>query len=151
MKKLCKEWDLNFDDVMTDIKVEEFKIICKRREYELLLRVVARYAILSISDGIKEANNKTFIVFKTTKEKYIETINAFSVLRVLYKKEENKIKDAIIHAFQIKHDLFYSPTPEELEKIKRPKIDLDEVLTARLLASKMETAKIFKALPGKTK
>lgn len=151
VQKLCKQWDLDFESVMTDIQIEEFVIECKRGEYKLLSHVLGRYYLTSMEDTWMTNPGKTRAKIKTTKERYIEILNAFEILRRLYKKEQAKMREATQYAFLMKHQLFYTPTQEEMAKRKpeEPKLeDLQKALLARKLTGDMEDANILKTLPG---
>lgn len=69
-------------------------------------------AIMSSHDGLR-------LYFKTTKERYIETMNAYSVLAHKFKEEKSILVESFESAFFSKHQLYYTPTDKEREKILR--------------------------------
>ena len=122
VRNLCKKYKLDFDEVMSGIKVSEYRIAIKtEEEKELLIQVIARYAHLTMDDEIHGNAYYKYLSFKTTPEKYIETAHAWDVLRPLYFKEKKRIMRAALYAFLGKHNLYYQRTPEEWKKSKRRK------------------------------
>lgn len=126
VKKICKERNLNFDDVMSSTDKKEYFIDCKIGESDLLARIIYRYALLAMKDSIGQNRNATRLFFTTTPDRFVETCNAFSILRIQFKKEKAIFQDAFLTAFQAKHELFYSPTPEEWKKILKEKDEKPE-------------------------
>lgn len=136
VQKICKEHNLNFDDVMNSLDVEEFEIKYDTKDEErVLIGCIFKYGLLHADDPVM-TRERSFrwmktkeksLSFTTTKSKYVEVLNAFSVLKRKF-KEERKIADEAFHdAFRKKHDLFYDPTPEERERIeKRMKEEKDK-------------------------
>lgn len=117
VKSLCKKHGLDFDEVMQGgDAVKEYWIDHQKGEQKVLAQVICRYAHRSIDDGIQQSIGHTRLYFKTTQEKYIETLNAWEVLQKLYHKERKLMARAFFNAFLSKHDLFYQPTPEEHQK-----------------------------------
>lgn len=155
IKKICKQHGLDFDEVMNDEyrTVKEFTISYRSNdEKEVLVCCVYRYAFLKYGDDLWGVYPKK-MGFKTTPEKYIETLNAFSVLKGLYKKEKKIIEQATFLAFRKKHELFYNPTAEEWKKInkqRKGKKDTEEDLKRERMAENMsrsmEDAEIHKQL-----
>lgn len=114
VKALCKRHGLNFDEVMSaDESVREFYLDHTRAETKLAIQVICRYAHRSMKDGIHSSVGGTRLYFETTQEKYIETLNAWEVLRELYAKEKKIMQQAFFMGFLDKHWLYYMPTDEE--------------------------------------
>lgn len=156
IKSICKKHNLIFDDVMNNIEVRDFEIAFKTNdEKEVLICCIYRYGFLKYGDSFDISNYYKKVRIKTTNEKYIEVINAFSVLKSLYKKEKERSVRALFLAFRTKHDLYYQPTDEEWKKIEKErrkrnkeKNDEDEkvVEMAHGMARAMEDAQILKQL-----
>jgi hypothetical protein len=118
VKALCVKHDLNFDEVMNASEtVKEYWIDHKKREQDVLAQVICRYAHLNIDSGTQPSIGGERLYFKTTQEKYIETLNAWEVLQGLYTKEHKLLEKAFFRAFIQKHNLFYQATPEERRKL----------------------------------
>lgn len=146
VQKLCKKHGLDFDDVMRDVKLEEFRINCKKNEYKLLLHIVVKYAFDGQMLDVYHNGTRTACIFKTTKEKYIETEHAWAILSRLYKKEHERIEEAVWHGFLTRHSLYGRATKKEDE----PDLSPEEIRTRRMghvLAESMETANIHRTLP----
>lgn len=158
VKQLCKKFNLDFDDVMENIQIKEFRMKYRTlEEKEVANYCIYRYAMLSYEDGTWYNSYSKEVIFKTTYDKYIETLNAYSVLKNLYKKEKERATKAIILAFRQKHELYYMPTESEWKKIKKEnkgkkktpeQIAEDEALErmATHMAYGMENAEIHKQL-----
>jgi hypothetical protein len=123
VKRICKENDLNYDDVMNGVEKREYQIECKLSETTLLSTIIYRYAFLSCDDTIGQNHNATRLFFKTTADKFIETKNAFDILRIKFKEEKSLIESAFLEAFRAKHHLHYTPTEKEWEKINKKAIE----------------------------
>lgn len=156
IKSLCQKHGLDFDAVMNDDNVEEYFIEYKGdEEHDLLIQVICRYGHMNLDSKIFGNRAKTRLFFKTTKEKYIETLNAWDVLRKLFKKEKRNMFLALKHGFLVAHNLYYQPTPEEWKKIQRRKKkkqeeETEEEKRARAVGNKiaedLEKANIQKLL-----
>lgn len=154
VKALCKKHNLDFDDVMENISIKEFSIVYRtKEELDLITFCFYRYGMLKYEDSIKYNQYSKKAIFNTTLDKYIEVLNAFVVLRVLYKKEKKKAEMAVMEAFRIKHYLYYEPTDKEKKKLDKErenqKID-EEALAinemARGMSRGMQDAEIHKQL-----
>ena len=153
IKKLCRKYKLDFEEVMNDKKISEFTIDFKtEEEHRVLIQVVCRYAFLSNEDNVSSNMFRKKVFFKTTKEKYIEALTAWEVLRKSYSKERKRMKDVIFWAFLEKHNLYYQPTDEEWKKINRKKSKAkeeedDEVRRAgSMLSRSLEDVEVQKRL-----
>lgn len=155
VKEICKRHHLDFDETMGESEKEyEYTIkYASRQEMKVLGQVIARYA--RTKGGTNHINKyRKVVIFTTTRDRYIETLNAWDVLRRLYRKEEERVKLAAFYGFLEKHDLYYKPTDEEREQMKK-QIDeeTEEERKARRMGSDlshhMEDAKIHKQLNGK--
>lgn len=154
VKAICEKHGLVYEDVLNNIDVKEFTIAYKTKDEEsVLVWCIARYGMLNRdSSNIWSCRGK-FVGFKSTTEKYIEVLNAFSVLKGLYKKEKAKAEKALSLAFRNKHNLFYDPTEKEWEEIlkerkENPKEERDRNLDlmAEGMSLGMESAEIHKQL-----
>lgn len=131
VKKLCAKHDLNFEDVMNDTGIEEFYIDFKRGETQLVVQIIGRYAKAHRNDEILPSNGGQRLYFKCTKERYIETINAYSVLAHKFKEEKGILVESFEHAFFKKHQLYYQPKPEEIPDIVKELRERDKNKTAK--------------------
>ena len=156
LKQLCEKHSLDFDELMSGgERVEEFEIEYKTLvEKEMLIQVVCRYAHRSMDDQIwtrrsVRRKGSGWTVFNTTKEQHIETLNAWDVLRPLYKKERKRLQKAILYAFLEKHNLYYQPASDELSKLRSQNEqdpDEDARRAGQSLEHLMEDAEITKRL-----
>ncbi len=150
VKAICEREGLDFDDVMSDApKTQEFSLrYVDRREEELLEHVIAKFAMLTRETRMFTRYGRSKeIFFETTTEKYIDTVNAWHILRKQMRAEIAKIPLAMIY----KHDLFYQPTTEEWEKIKkeRPeatKEELEKAMKARAMAYGLDDVELQRRL-----
>lgn len=159
VKALCAKHDLNFEEVMNASEaVKEYWIDHKKSEQQLLVQIICRYAHRTIDDGIQPSIGGTRLYFKTTQEKYIETLNAWEILQPLYQTERKLLEKALFNAFLQKHQLFYQPTPEEhrkqMRRIKKQEDSkTEEDKRAEAMGSAMSRhltdAEIMKRLTGK--
>lgn len=150
VKTLCRKHGLDFDEVMSnEEKKQEFHIDCTRVNHRLLLHVVLKYAFDSSwnEDGhIWIGGRDQRIYFTTTMEKYVEVSHAFVVLSRLYKKEQDRVKQAAYFGFLEKHDLYATNSGEGK---KASDITEEEIRVRRMgssLAENMEDAKLHKTL-----
>lgn len=153
IKGICKKYDLIFDDVMNNIDVKEFEISYRTNDdKDVLLYTIYRYGMLKFEDSVWNRYPRK-LGFKTTTEKHIEVLNAYSVLRTLYKKEKAKAQEAFSLAFRTKHNLYYQPTDEEWKVIekkrkkeKQKERDKSIDMMAQGMSMGMESAEIHKQL-----
>lgn len=157
VKKICEENGLDFNAVMSDDEEEKERVIPYRNETEksLICQIIGRYGSRSIDHQVWTTNVTKTVHFKATKEMFVETLNAVSVLLPLYKKELAKLQQAMFMGFLDKHDLYYKPRLDEMEaymnrvnKQRSEATDADKK-SARLgakLAEDMETAHIRKQI-----
>lgn len=114
VKALCKKHHLDFDQVMdTSDQVREYTLKYKTKEEDrLLTHIIIRYAYDGDQDAGPIGTNeyRKVLFFKSTYEKYIEVLNAASVLLLAFKKEKKKAKDAVMYGFFEKHDLYANPS-----------------------------------------
>lgn len=153
VKNLCKKHGLDFEAVMNDENVSEYEIeVSNAVDRDILRYVIYKYALLNMNDG---PTGWRTIQFKTTKERYIEVLNAYPIYRRLFKQEKKKVIASLAQAFRIKHQLFYEPTPEEYKKIEKMRKEdgeptpeeLEEQRMALAMAGQMKDANIHKSLP----
>lgn len=117
VKKLCSQHNLNFDDVMNDTNIEKCVLEIKRGDAQLGVQIIARYGHTKLGDQVKERYDGKALLFETTKEKYIEVVNAYSILSHKYREEKKILTESFESAFFSKHNLYYQPTPEERKKM----------------------------------
>lgn len=122
VKKLCSQHNLNFDDVMNDTNIEKHILEIKKGDLQLAVQIIARYAKMSLDGDVRNSYDGRSVMFETTKEKYIETVNAYSILSHKYKEEKKILIKSFEDAFFSKHDLFYKPTQEERERILKKRL-----------------------------
>ena len=152
LKKLCKKHDLIFEELMEeDENLQEFQFEFKGK----IPKSIAMQIYFKVIGGRYCTNNGYYIFLKTTKEKYIEFENAFSVYRRVYKKEQKKFaerqkkeKAMFQDAFIQRHDLFGEYTDEEKDerKEKAKKItakEIEEIKLAMRMAGEMEEEAII--------
>ena len=129
VKRLCSQHDLNFDDVMNDTNIEKHILEIKKGDIQLAIQIIARYAKMSMGGDVMVSRDGRSILFETTKEKYIETVNAYSILSHKYREEKKILVASFESAFFSKHNLFYQPTDKERA----------EILEKRLMEEKKKT------------
>lgn len=145
LKRLCKKYDMDLDEVLKGgEKVDHYYMEYKRGQEKLALQIVARYALTEEHHNTwHNPYHKNVVIFECTKQRYIETINAYEILSKLYIKERRKVMDAFMYGFLDKHDLY--PQFQLGEKRRLDQID-DEELKARrrgsMMADDMEDADI---------
>ena len=134
LRKLCIKYGLEYEEVLNGgAAVKEYRLTYRTaEEHRLLCQVVSRYAKLTMEDSTWINRGRKTVMFKTTEEKYIETANAWDVLRPLFAKEKKRIADALFMGFLEKHWLYYTPTEEEHEA------HLKQVLDGRVAESEEE-------------
>lgn len=115
LKGMCKKHGLSFDDIMSeDAEVREYTIpYADQDELRIVQQVVCRYAYLTIDDQQGYNALRKLCFFKTTKEKYYETLHASDVLKDAWHVEKKKLADIIYFAFIERHCLYYIPTRED--------------------------------------
>lgn len=147
LKRLCAKYQLNYDDVMTEVKFVdgELKYI-KRTWKKIAVQCVSRYGLLNVDSDIRENRYRKVIFFKTTPALLIETLNAFDVLSRAYDAEKKKLNKALFTAFLNKHDLFYQLKEGEKYKGSSKGMTLDEIRAAEALARQMDDIEIRKRL-----
>lgn len=151
LKQLCKKYELHLDDVLNDIGLEDFHFDIKKWQAQLAVQIIARYAYTKKGEPVGFNRFRTRVFFKTTKEKYIETVNAFSILSRLYQTEQKEFKATFFDGFLYKHNLFYQMTPEEEKEHFEKQNPLtpeerEKLRLAEALAMGMKDAKLHKAL-----
>ena len=146
VKKLCDKHFLNFDEVMNDKGVGKFYLDFKRGERQLAVQIICRYAHMALDDSMYGSRDGLRIYFETTKEKYIETLNAYAVLSKKLKEEKQIVVSSIEDAFFSKHNLYYQPTPEERKKIERRQKAKEKKKTEKEKAEEEKSQKMARAL-----
>lgn len=138
VKALCKKHELDFDEVMGQgEQVYEYSIKYRSKgEEDVLSQTAWRYAVIKESDGIYKNKYRKVIIFRTTKSRYVETLNAWEVLKRAYSKEKKRSEEALLYGFIEKHGLYYNPTLEEARK-REDHVETQEEMTARLMGSRM--------------
>lgn len=151
VRKICERENLNFDEVMRgDPELIEGRLKYKgKAEKELAINVIAKFGLVSLDNSTCSVYEKA-ICWKTTKEKCIDTLNAWDILRRQMRVEIEKIPRAMI----LRHDLFYVPTEDEKELIRRmkktngkpTKKEIERERAASRLAEGLEDVEIYKRL-----
>lgn len=139
VKAICKKYDLVYEDVMSENQdVKEYRIKYANKEEAIVLSgCIYRYAYITYDDTLHQNNYYKELIFKTTPERYIETLSAFDILKRSFRKEKRKIADAVMDAFRTKHDLYYQPTKEEWQKIRDKDDDKPEDFGKQRLVSNL--------------
>lgn len=113
LKKLCAKYDMDFDSVMNDGDlIQEYRMMIKPGEVKVARQIIARYGLIEKHPDVyalKHGGPTGKIVgfsFTTSKEKYIETINAYEVLMPQFKKEKKKMQESLFMGFVYKHNLY---------------------------------------------
>lgn len=114
VKKICAAHKLDFDTVMgSDEVLSEYVLSYKTKEQaRVLAQVIARFAYDGIAGQLYGNEMRKVFIVNTTKERYIETLNAWEVLWDLYAKESKKMKEIYFHGFLEKHNLYATPTED---------------------------------------
>lgn len=132
VKALCKKHNLDFKQVMEEQdeqKFFEYTIPYKTEDdLEILCQIFCRYGQTSAEETSHYNKYRKVMIFKTTQERYIEMLNAVSVLIPMWHKEKKVMKEAIKFAFLDRHFLYYTPSKEEEKTYwkKNKKEDKDE-------------------------
>lgn len=148
VRSICKRYDLDFDEVMTDVRLADYCLVLKtRNHFSLGIQTVARYGIYDEEHlHIGQSRDKKHLYFTTTQEKYVETVNAYEVLSRLYEKERKKIEAAFKIGFYQKHDLFLPFKMKKDTKDKPTAKEMEAYMRGAKLAEDMENATIHKQL-----
>jgi hypothetical protein len=150
VKEICSREGLDFDDVMSDSpKTQEFYLsFSTAYEEDLLVQVICKFALLAYDSRVYSKRLSTgkrlkMLYFETTTEKYVDTMNAWRILRRKLKEELDKLPLAMTY----KHGLFYQPTEEEREKMKKGNGDIDEkTLKAMRMAAGLDDVDLQRRL-----
>lgn len=148
VRSICKRYDLDFDEVMTDVRLADYCLILKtRNHFRLGIQIIAHYGIYDEDHlHIGESRDKKHLYFNTTQEKYVETVNAYEVLCRLYEKERKRIEEAFIIGFYQKHNLFLPFKLNKKDQQKPTEKEIENYRRGAKLAEDMEDAKIYKQL-----
>ena len=151
VKAMCIKYALVYDDLMSDQeKISEYSLHYRTAEEEkLAMQIIIKFAYEGKKGDMSGSSYRKMLFFNTTKERYLETMNAWAVLNRLLKSEKRKISNSVYYGFLEKHDLYYYPTAEETKKQKKDKMSKEEEEARRVgssLAEHMEDAEIHKTL-----
>lgn len=149
VQRLCEELHLNFDEVMSDRKIEEFVFPYRRGQRNIVAQIIERYAKLNNDDPVWINRYRKVLICKTTKENYVETVNAMAVLLPAYKQEIKNQRKTIETAFVVKHDLYYMKRDDEEEKEEAKPLTPEQeqrLWAARQMAGNMKDVDIRKAI-----
>lgn len=155
VKAICAKHHLDFDAVMEDIALSEYTFdYANAIEEQLLPQILQKYCkpYADKRMDILFNNTRKLMFIKTTKEKYVEGLNAWDVLRKLYRVEKKKMEKTLLFAFLDKHQLYYEPTEEEKADALRAAMmegDPDEMehrRRGRRLAGELDDANLQKRL-----
>jgi len=155
LKRLCEKNNLDIKEVLEESEsIREYVFKYRRGELTIAARCALRYGCTNKNQVEKLGYNtyRRVIIFETTKERYIETINAYDILSKLYREEKKRSQEVFEIAFIMKHDLNYKnddvdrkrskePTQEEIENMKR----------ASLMTMSLKTAQLQKRLADSNK
>lgn len=149
LKKLCAKYELDLDEVLTGKKVERRLYKISRATQLIVAQAILRYGE---SREIYTTRGNKYLSVELDEAKHLEVTHALDILLPLFHKEMKKVKEAALHAFVAKHDLFWKgERPEQIgeEKKKTPeqiKEERERERTAIALAQGMEDATIYKRL-----
>ncbi len=163
LKRLCKKHSLDFEDVINqdNEKIQEYSIKYRTRDEEIILgHVISRFANRRITDFILADRHHKALIFQTTHQRYIETLNAYDVFIKLFRKEKRRINEilklknkAMMEGFIVKHKLFFQRTKEELAGEKKNQKDIEGNISnnkanrlASFMASQMEDVELQKRI-----
>lgn len=149
LKKLCVKYDLDFDEVLTGKKIETrwYKITAMTEG--VVAQVIMRYGS---TREIFTTRGGKLLATDLDEAAHLEVTHALDILVPLYKKEMRKVKEAVLHAFVAKHDLYFKGEYVQQigeEKKKTPqqiKEERERSRRAIALAQGMEDATIYKRL-----
>jgi len=152
IKKLCKQYNLIFDDVMTETEIKEFELCYKQKMFKsLAFHIYSRFGVInenSLEFGEYKHGNR--IWYKTTLERHVEIINAFEVLHVVFKKEMKLVKESFELAFYNKHKLWYYTTDTDKtnddEDEEERKKDIEKNILAFNMMGSLQDIEILKRL-----
>lgn len=150
VKRICQQHNLDFDSVMgNDMVISKYEITWTHAyEKRVLGQIIGRFTLDTMPKKELWENHhyKTFH-FETTKEKYIETVNAWDVLRKLYKKEREKAMEILFHGFLAKHRLYAQPGKDMPERpLSREEIKAR--VAGHEFAKNLDDADLYRRLPG---
>lgn len=152
VKSICIRYGLDFDAVMENVEIGEYTFEYSNTIEKALLPQILQKFCKPYPDQVMDilfSQQVKKMWIKTTKEKYVEGLNAWDVLRKLYKVEQEKVLKTLLFAFLDKHDLYHNPTEEEKKRLQDYKEDPEEMelrIRGRRMASSLEDAKLFKRL-----
>lgn len=149
LKKLCIKHKLDFDEMMSENEAQADCWFPYKRGYTGVIRqILWRYAAADSDAKIyRQGQPPTSYKMRTTKQRYVETLNALDVLLPLYRKERKKAQKAFFYGFLEKHWLF-SEIKTDADK-KQRRVSKEERMARQagsVLAGNMEDAEIRKRL-----
>lgn len=149
LKKLCTKYELDIDEVLTGKKLERRLYKVSRANQLIVAQIMLRYAN---TREIYHTRDGKYLATELDEATHLEVTHALDVLIPLFQKELRKVKEATLHAFVHKHDLFWKGERTERigeEKKKTQKEIEEERERDRIAASlvgNMEDATIYKRL-----
>ena len=150
LKKLCEKHDLNFDDVMSENEeILEYELEYKAGQFKLARGVIIRYGVININDEYRYNKFSRTIYFSTTKQRFLETIHAYSILSRQYEKEKRETLKAFFKAFQYVNDLYYKPKEGEELPENNSTPDLDFWKKVKSISHGIKKSEIHLALKEK--
>lgn len=154
LKKICKKYDLIFDELMEEEKEYRFRysgVVSQKLAFQIFFKII---------NSPNVSYNSDFLIFKTTPEKFLDLGNAFDIYKKLFTKEKLKLKKRhaqenklFTDAFIQRHDIFGVVSDEKKkrkEKAKKiTKKEIEDIKVAMRMAGEMdEDANIFKQIGG---
>lgn len=150
VKAMCIKYHLEYDDLMSDQeKIYEYTLYFKTKEEEkLACQIIIKFAYEGKKGSISGNSMRKVLFFNTTKELYLETMNAWAVLSRLLQQEKRKVAKGVYFGFLEKHDLYYNPTDEERKKKSKDpsKSEMEARRMGSALSEHMDDAEIHKTL-----
>jgi len=149
LKKLCAKYDLDIDEVLTGKKLEVRYYKISRANQGIVAQTIMRYGN---TREIYNTRGGKHLAVELDESAHLEVTHALDILLPLFNKEMKKVREAAVHAFVYKHDLFWKGerTEEIGEEKKKTKKEIEEERErsrrAVALIGGMEDAAIYKRL-----
>lgn len=148
VRVICEREGLNVDDVMASTEIETHILEIAPRtklEQELLAQVCWAFAIPDDPDGLMYNKAAKVFIYKTTRGRHVETINAASILLRQFRKEKKKVERDVLAAFVNKHHIFGNDSKTAVVKSS---VDLERMQRIMGMAHNMDDVHIRKQIGG---
>lgn len=145
---ICEREGLNVDDVMTSTDIDTHVLEMRPRsnlEQELLAQICWAFAIPDDPGGLRYHSRAKAFIYKTTRARHIETINAATILLRQFRKERKKVERDVLAAFVNKHHIFGNDSQTATVKTA---VDVERMQRIMGMASNMDDVQIRKQIGG---